>query len=211
MILWNARRSHRTIVHYATLAVITKTASRCLLAATLLFGLTASAQKEHPISTNGKPLVFRLTRATVTREPQWTVQLQLPNGITSPDQLQMQQKSVWLRLDPSESFVIIEFSISNVQRKLDLSTGDVQLIDGKGSSFEPFGISGTQKGQWCEIGSGSMELNKKGQWSAICPFCGIRRQGNNDAIAWLFKAPTIPIPGAKIVFQGATYPLPVGN
>jgi hypothetical protein len=195
MILWNARRSHRTIVHYATLAVITKTASRCLLAATLLFGLTASAQKEHPISTNGKPLVFRLTRATVTREPQWTVQLQLPNGITSPDQLQMQQKSVWLRLDPSESFVIIEFSISNVQRKLDLSTGDVQLIDGKGSSFEPFGISGTQKGQWC----------------AICPFCGIRRQGNNDAIAWLFKAPTIAIPGAKIVFQGATYPLPVGN
>jgi hypothetical protein len=209
MILWNARRSHRTIVHYATLAIVTKTASFCLLAVTILNGFTAYAQKEHPISSNGKPLIFQLTRATVTREPQWTVQLQLPNGITSPDQLQMQQKSVWLRLDPSESFVIIEFSISNVKHKIDLLTKDVQLIDAKGSTYEAFGLPGDKKGQWCE--TGHMELDKTGQWSAMFPFCGALKKGNNDAISWLFKAPTTAIPGAKIVFQGAAYPLSVGN
>jgi len=207
MVLCNGPRFGRPIGRRIAVAVVSKTALHCLLAAALLVGSPASAQKERPISTNGKPLVFQLTRASVTREPQWTTILQIGPTLDTAGPGHVDQKSVWLKLGPSESFVIIEFSISNVQRKLDLSTKDVQLIDGTGSSFEAFGIPGTQKGQWCETGSGSIELDKKGQWSAICPFCGVRKQGNNDAIRWLFKVPTAAIPRAKIVFQGGNYPL----
>src|SRR5580658_4288126 len=117
-----------------------KSISRVLLGLTLLVVGPASAQKVRPISANGRPLAFQIARASVTRDPQSSeqvhamlsgVDLQAASGQrgyhggTIKEELSYQQ----MPLGPSESFLIIEFAVSNVKHALRLSTNDVQLID----------------------------------------------------------------------------------
>lgn len=157
--------------------------------------------KDHSIADNGKPLAFKILRVSETRETQnaQTFEYAIPmsalaQGGTYRGPLQTTVNSGQIPLDASDSFVILTFSVSNVRRKLQLSTSDVQLIDGKGASHNSLGCPSFIKvGSWTACDA--IELNSK----------------MDNVTSWIFKAPTESLAGAVIRFQGSTYPLSVTN
>jgi hypothetical protein len=175
------------------------------LALTLFF-VGCVSEEGRPISANGQLLTFHILRASVTRYPQLSEQMEIAltgfdlgaassqSGYTYRGPMQPHFNYAQIGLQPSESFLIVEFSVSNVMRKLQLSAKDVKLIDGKGSIHQTLGCASSQKeNAWSSFDS--QELGPK---------------TNND-IKWIFIIPTDGIIGAAIQFQNSTYPVPVAN
>src|ERR1022692_1528150 len=107
----------------------------------VLGGSYASAQKERPISANRRPLSFSIIRSTVTQEPQLAEQVEMEltgldlgaasgqRGYTYNGPINENINYRVIPVLPSESFIIVEFRISNVRRKLYLTTKDISFID----------------------------------------------------------------------------------
>jgi hypothetical protein len=164
--------------------------------------LSVSAQKTRPVSANGKPLAFQVTRVSVTQEPQSSEQMQillagdlgqaLGTG-TYRGPLQTSYNYKPIPLSPSDSFVIVSFNISNVKHHLELTSGDVKLLDGKGA---------------IHLRLGFRSFTKPNAWSSMDEILDPKKQ--NDS-TWIFQVPTAAVSGASIQFQSATYPLSIAN
>jgi hypothetical protein len=188
-----------------------KLETHIFLAFMLFLGQPASAQKVRPISANGRPLTFQVVRTSITREPQSTEQVSI--ALTGFDlQAASSQRGYTyhgptaedihyqpIPLTDSESFLLVEFSVSNVKRLLQLSTEDVKLIDGRGSAHRTLGCIGHKENSWFPLNS--EELNPKSAGRGSPPNRG----------TWIFKVSTDAISGAVIQFQNATYPFTVAK
>jgi hypothetical protein len=106
-----------------------------------------------------------------------------------------------MALAPSESFLIVQFSVSNVRRNLQLDATDVQLIDNRGSVYQALGRLGQKKNSWSRLYFNGVQLPL---WENLDP-------KNMRPLTWIFKVPTDAVSGAVIKFQNATYPLNVAN
>jgi len=178
----------------------------------LLVG-SISAEKVRPISANGRPLTFQVMRASATREPQLsekpsgeyvmpglTAERMVGGGTYRGPIVEIPRYEP-MALAPSESFLIVQFSVSNVRRNLQLDATDVQLIDNRGSVYQALGRLGQKKNSWSRLYFNGVQLPL---WENLDP-------KNMRPLTWIFKVPTDAVSGAVIKFQNATYPLNVAN
>ncbi len=173
--------------------------SQCLIAVTLFLGVcgpfvkSSSAKELPPLSANGQPLTFQIVSASVTRDSQTelTGEILLPNFDPSQHVYKGPFEEVQqpLLLHLLESFVIVNFTVSNARRKLRLSREDVQLIDGWGNPHVTLGAGVRKKGVWSVF-----------DWIEIGP-------RKDNSCLWIFVVPTAAVSGAIIRFQDKTYPL----
>lgn len=106
-----------------------KSVSCALLILTLLLaGSSVRAGKVRPISDNGKPLTFQVSHVSVTQEQQLSEQMEFfLSNLMQGGQVNTNYKYTPFPLSPSESFVIVTFSISNVNHQLQLSIWGYQV------------------------------------------------------------------------------------
>jgi hypothetical protein len=105
-----------------------------------------------------------------------------------------------MALAPSESFLIVQFSVSNVRRNLQLHGTDVELVSG-GSFYAALGRLGQKTNSWSRLYLGSRDA---GLWENLDP-------KNTRPITWIFKVPTDALSDLVIIFQNTTYPLNIAK
>lgn len=178
-----------------------------VVALPLTLYLAGCASEDGPpaISANKQPLNFQVISASITKESQLSEQVQMDlsgfdvaaaasqSGYSYHGPIKEVRSYEPIPLDSSESFLIVKFRVSNVRRKLQLSTTDVELIDGKSSAHQTLGLPGHKEGSWYQLSSEELDPAKD----------------NGDT--WIFKVPTDAVSGSVIQFQNATYPLSVVN
>jgi hypothetical protein len=184
-----------------------KLAVYCIILLSLVFiGPPALAQRIRTIADNGRPLTFQIIRVQVTQDLQSMehVQMVLPASALSAassqagytyrgpitEDIQYQP----IQLMSSESFLIIEFSISNVRRKLELSSRDVSLVDSVGATYNTLGAS---------------SFRKANSWNPM-DYVELNPHNKNNVNIWIFKLPTDIIShGLFVKFDNATYPVSI--
>jgi hypothetical protein len=196
--------------HVASGVEMLKSLARVLLIVAglgMIHGCSSGAMDQgSPIAENGQPLGFQLTNAAVPKGPQYIRHVEIVLGedflkaatsggtYSGPTQTNVTYPAI----SPKglQSFVAVEFTLSNVARKLALTTKDVEFIDGAGSAHQSFALADPEKA------------------SAWVGFSGVTispQRSGPDVERWIFTVPNSAMKGSSIRFQGTLYPLTIGR
>ncbi len=165
----------------------------------------ASEIQALPAATTPQAVAFQVVSALATRSPQLGEEQQItmknphyePGSTVVHYDMDIQASYNPIDLATSESFLIVSIRLLKLSSKLDLSSKDLPLVDGKGSAHLPLCYP---------------SFRRQDAWSAMTASAslGLKPKDTID-LKWLFKVPTDALTGSIIQFQGKTYPLTMSS